>query len=97
MEERTMRIDKTLDAPHCATCNIQVGDRVSRQIYLDDGTWNRKGDTCLKKSPLKYGTVMAFVVKKSSFGGVDDLVAVKWDGENREKNYFHHGIDLLKQ
>lgn len=26
---------------------MNVGDRVSREVYMDDGTWQREGDACL--------------------------------------------------
>lgn len=33
------------------------GDRVTRTVFMDDGTWQKHGDKCLKNSPLKHGYV----------------------------------------
>jgi hypothetical protein len=49
------------------------GDRVTRRVFCDDGTWNKKGDACLKDSPLRRGTV----TRRSRIRG--DEVYVEWD------------------
>lgn len=36
----------------------QPGDRVVRQVFMDDGTWSREGDSCLARSPLRAGVVV---------------------------------------
>jgi len=63
-----------------------AGDRVTRQVYLDDGTWNREGDKCLSSSPRKHGVVAFRAVHR------DDEVFVRFDdGELRV--YLDHGLD----
>lgn len=36
---------------------LATGSVVSRLSFLDDGTWERKGDGCLSRSPVKAGVV----------------------------------------
>lgn len=60
-----------------------AGVRVNREIFLDDGTWARKGDSCLAKSPLKHGTALRCE---------GQLVVVRWD-DGQEQSYFPHGIN----
>lgn len=66
------------------TAKWNIGDRVTREVYLDDGTWTKRGDSCLKDSPLLHGEVVA---ASSRF------VRVKWDNTNEEKVYLNHGVD----
>ena len=73
--------------------DFKLGDRVTRMLFLDDGTWNRFGDECLKYSPLRTGTVIKIFDKQSPYGGTDHLFKVKWD-DGKIGNYFQHGIDL---
>ena len=73
----------------------KVGDRVSRKVYMDDGTWNNLGDDCLKDSPLKYGRVIA-VVPENDKSNALLLYRVKWDNGNTV-HYFEHGIDKVKE
>ena len=63
------------------------GVRVSRPVFLDDGTWARKGDKCLAKSPLRHGTALCCE---------GNLVVVKWD-DGKEERYFPHGINRTEQ
>lgn len=63
-----------------------VGARVTRPIYLDDGTWTREGDACLP-GPLKHGAVEL----REKYGD-DMLFHVLWDDGSRGR-YFWHGID----
>lgn len=65
----------------------QLGDRVTRQIYLDDGTWSRRGDVCLKDSPLRHGTVFERSLRRN------DEVIVIWDNSTERKYYLDHGLD----
>lgn len=77
------------------TLKKKVGDRVTRPLFMDDGTWNREGDDCLDRSPLRHGVVVSVYLKKSCYGGIDELIDVKWDsGETR--TYFHSGVDFEK-
>jgi len=62
----------------------KFGDRVTRPVYLDDGTWRLAGDSCLKRSPLYRGTVV---------GRRDDEVIVVWDGADHKSYYLDHGVD----
>lgn len=64
----------------------RVGQRVSRQVYMDDGTWRRKGDSCLKTSPRRYGTVRHINEK------VPETLYVEWD-DGTTGTYFHFGVD----
>jgi hypothetical protein len=59
------------------------GERVTRRVFLDDGTWNAEGDKCLAASPLKHGTVL----KRDHSG-----VWVRWD-DNSVSVYLNHGIE----
>jgi len=36
----------------------KIGDRIQRESFMDDGTWARLGDACLKDSPMRTGTVV---------------------------------------
>lgn len=64
----------------------RVGDRVTRPICLDDGTWTREGDVCLPGS-LRHGTVEL----REKYGD-EMLFHVLWDDGTRGR-YFWHGID----
>ena len=64
----------------------KIGDRVTRQIWLDDGTWRRLGDDCLQDSPLKHGTIIEFCPLR------DDALWVKWD-DGEIQRYLDHGVD----
>lgn len=61
------------------------GERVTREIYMDDGTWRREGDKCLP-GPLKHGTVIDRVKNRS------DAVLVRWD-DGKEGIFLDHGIN----
>ena len=65
----------------------QPGDRVTRQVYADDGTWCREGDACLSDSPLYHGVV----VRRS--GNRDDEVVVVYDGAKTERYFLDHGLE----
>lgn len=80
------------------TSKLSVGNRVTRQKFLDDGTWQRYGDKCLRKSPLLHGTVIAvFQEPRTRFNrGAKHLlpmVRVRWDETMEEKEYFERGVD----
>ncbi len=60
-----------------------IGDRVTRLVYMDDHTWVKKGDSCLKFSPLYHGTVTNVQMTNE--------VLVLWDG-GLEKTYLNHGV-----
>lgn len=66
---------------------LQVGNRVTRELYMDDGTWQRLGDKCLPKSPLRHGTVIELDRVRSR-----GMVKVRWDETFEEKWYFEHGV-----
>ena len=65
----------------------EPGDRVTREQYLDDGTWLARGDECLCDSPLMTGSVTS--VKDD--GGIQ-VATVKWDCGGICQ-YYEHGID----
>jgi hypothetical protein len=72
----------------------QVGDRVMREIYLDNGMWAVKGDACLP-GPLKRGRVVS-----SSVGDRGDvLYTVEWEPYDgcesrhlRQGRFLAHGL-----
>jgi hypothetical protein len=66
-----------------------IGDRVSREIYLDDGTWNELGDVCLP-SPLKYGTVSH---KEWDCCGHRYIFSVKWNSGKEQHSLLAHGLN----
>jgi len=63
---------------------FKIGDRVTRSIYMDDGTWRIKGDSCLP-GPQKHGTVINII--KDAESKMYDLVYVRFD-DNSIKRYF---------
>ena len=65
----------------------EAGDRVTRRVYSDDGTWNTEGDPCLRHSPKYHGTV----VRRSE--DRDDEVVVIFDGTRTEKRFLDHGLE----
>lgn len=64
----------------------KLGDRVTRELFLDDGTWYRKGDTCLKDSPLKHGSVIAIGISR------EDEIIVRWDNGTAQI-LLEHGVN----
>lgn len=68
----------------------EVGDRVIRNVYLDDGTHNREGDSCLPYSPKYHGVVVARSIDR------DDEVHVVFDGTTRAKRFLDHGLAAEK-
>lgn len=73
----------------------KVGDRVTRELFMDDGTWWREGDKCLPHSPLRHGVVIKSYRKKGGLDGVkwiDDVIDVLWD-DGEVKTYLHHGVN----
>ena len=62
------------------------GDRVTRVVFLDDGTWRREGDKCLSRSPLRHGTVV-----RRSTSRNDEVFVLFDDGETL--SYLDHGLD----
>lgn len=63
----------------------RAGDRVTRQVVMDDGTWQRQGDKCLARSPLKHGEVLKRSERRS------DEIIVRWD-DGTERAYLDHGV-----
>lgn len=63
-----------------------LGVRVARQVYLDDGTWNREGDKCLPASPLRHGVVVSRSLDR------DDACLVKFD-DGTIRSYLDHGLN----
>lgn len=64
-------------------CMRLLGARVTRPIFLDDGTWMREGDACLPRSPLRRG----LVIKAHR-----EEITVRWD-DGREQVLLSHGAD----
>lgn len=66
--------------------------RVSRQMFMDDGTWAREGDLCLSRSPLRYGTVVSFTPHR-----LDDFAhTVRWDDGEIRTGYLTHGLQAVE-
>ena len=61
----------------------KAGNRITRQIYLDDGTWQIKGDSCLSQSPLRHGEVLYVEGRE---------VIVRFD-DGAIRKYLSHGIE----
>lgn len=61
------------------------GDRVTRMTVMDDGTWDRLGDKCLAKSPLRHGTVVKRAI------GRNDEILVKFD-DGKLQRFLDHGL-----
>lgn len=59
-----------------------LGARVTRPIFLDDGTWMQHGDKCLPKSPLRRG----LVIKAER-----DEITVRWD-DGKEQVLLSHAV-----
>jgi hypothetical protein len=55
-------------------------------LFLDDGTWDREGDSCLKRSPLRHGVVTSRSTNR------DDEVNVCFD-DGTTGRYLDHGLD----
>jgi hypothetical protein len=68
----------------------KVGDRVTRQVFCDDGTWMKKGDSCLKRSPLRHGTVAKVYRPRR---GAPIMYDVLWDPNEYRRGYFAWGLD----
>lgn len=78
-----------------------LGDRVTREMFMDDGTWTREGDRCLGQSPLKHGEVVEITdeaSRASCLGWVRpyeasrSLFGVLWDDQDQVEYFFRHGI-----
>ena len=46
----------------------KVGDKVSREVFMDDGTWTRQA-TVAAPGPLKHGVVVLSGIVPSSLAG----------------------------
>jgi hypothetical protein len=60
-----------------------LGMRVTRKVFMDDGTWSRYGDGCLNRSPLKHGTVIKNKGRE---------IVVRWDS-GEEQRLLPHGVN----
>lgn len=86
-----------------ARARLKVGDRVSREVFIDDGTWDREGDSCLPRSPLRYGRVVKVAPEGwyRGIGGAPSFYShalmyhVKWEDGGQPRRYFEHGVDLV--
>lgn len=65
----------------------RAGERVTRELYMDDGTWARLGDKCLPHSPLMHGVVIERDRRRA------DGVWVRWDFDGSMSMYLDHGLD----
>lgn len=79
-----------------------LGDRVARRVFLDDGTWFRDGDRCLERSPMRYGEVVATVLGEGQvrYGVRWDVVEGEEDGKGKAGHwsdgivwYLGHGLE----
>ncbi len=70
------------------TQTLKVGTRVIREVFLDDGTWHREGDSCLKRSPIRLGTIEKIY---------DEYYDVCWDDIGLRKRYLAHGIKFFRE
>lgn len=70
---------------------MNIGQRVTRQIFLDDGVWRREGDKCLARSPLKHGEIVK--IARSYLTLKIETIVVRWDN-GPEQTLLPHGVDL---
>ncbi len=68
-----------------------IGDRVERELFMDDGTWDRQGDSCLRRSPMRTGVVDEIEIDRPGYCGPNDVVHVLWD-DGSSGIYFEHGL-----
>lgn len=67
-----------------------LGATVTRPVYLDDGTWQQRGDECLP-GPQRLGTVIKDEGR---------TIVVRWDDEwvaygmKQEQTLLRHGADI---
>ena len=61
----------------------KIGDRVTREVYMDNGVWERFGDKCLQHSPLKHGVIAEVQGQE---------ITVEWDMHGVSR-YLEHGIN----
>lgn len=76
---------------------VKVGDRVTRQKFLDDGTWQWRGDDCLDESPLLHGVVTrVFIESRTRFNKnarkLLPMCEVSWSETGETWAYFFHGV-----
>ena len=78
---------------------FKVGDRVTRSLFLDDGTWARLGDSCLP-GPMLHGKVTKVYSKPAKrygeytvLGPYPELYGVWWDTGRYKQGYLPHGLD----
>ncbi len=71
----------------------EIGDRVTRKLFMDDGTWDQQGDGCLFRSPLRHGEITAI---EADDHGVT-VYHVLWDRTPDRppstRRYYGHGFD----
>lgn len=74
---------------------FKVGNRVTRPLFMEDGTWLERGDSCLPESPLLHGTVIELGLD-TQWGARErqPMVKVRWDETFKESWYFEHGLTL---
>ena len=69
---------------------MKKGDRVSRQVNLDNGRWARLGDKCLP-GPKRFGKIEDIEVNERDEGL--NLYVVRFEDGSLGK-YFSHGIHV---
>jgi len=67
------------------------GDRVARQLFMEDGTWTREGDSCLPDSPITLGRVVNAEWLSGSY-----FYTVHWDDFGVKHGYLDHGLTLIE-
>lgn len=74
---------------------FRVGDRVTRELFMDDGTWSREGDACLDRSPLRHGEVVrSYGEPDTGYGANPELYEVRWDDGTTRQGYLPHGLEF---
>ena len=76
-----------------------IGARVTREQFMDDGTWVLHGDRCLARSPLRHGSVTRVYREPRHrrgalwLGPYPELYEVAWDDGTTLPGYLPHGLD----
>ena len=70
---------------------LKIGNRVTRPVYMDNGVWQKRGDSCLPESPLLHGTVIEIDYVNPP------EVKVRWDETYKSLWYFEHGLTFISE
>lgn len=73
---------------------FEIDQRVTRPLYMDDGTWQREGDSCLDRSPLRRGSIVRRYSRWGTrHGDYPEMYEVRWDSGEIQDGFLPHGLD----